>query len=286
MKTDTLTIAPILGCLRASEQFIKEPLKYDTYNPAQEELVERFVPIMDGLDKLESELSGVADWDYRVINAFLKAKGFDIQLPEPQGRTFSVASVLDILVKWLKEGTVTEVKRHNTFTLYPAVELKSGVSFKKGLYGEPLVRIETQSGDIVWMMPVQRLPGGSSKFTILELICMADNGAWTEDSEGVIFPMIDYNQQVDISWIEGMGIHADWKIQKALQQTKFRMNETGARAQSAVAMTNCYRSCVMHRQPVVIDKPFLLWIERQGVRFPVFAGIFTEDVWKKPADLA
>jgi hypothetical protein len=285
MKTDTLTVAPILDCLRVSSEFIKQPLNFKSVNPDQDEFLGRFVPMMDGLENLAAEIESVADLDYRVINAFLKKKGFDIQLPEPQGRTFSVASVLDILVKWLKKGTVTEVKRHNTFILYPAVELKSGVSFKKGLYGEPLVRIETQSGDIVWMMPVQRIPGGSSKFSILELICKADNGAWDGDNEGVIFPMIDYNRQVDISWIEGLFFHPDWFIQKALQQTRFRMNETGARAQSAVAMTNCW-SCVMHRQPVVIDKPFLLWIERQRVRFPVFAGVFTEDVWKKPADLA
>ena len=63
------------------------------------------------------------------------------------------------------------------------------------------------------------------------------------------------------------------------------MNEIGARAQSAVAMTLRCASVMAEPKPIVIDRPFLLWIDRQGVDTPLFSGIFAEDVWEEPEGL-
>ncbi len=107
--------------------------------------------------------------------------------------------------------------------------------------------------------------------------------------DAVIFPMITYDQEVDISWIKRLyTIGNDGRIAKitqALQQTKFRMNEKGAKVESAVAMV-VTRECVMMSKPdLVIDRPFVLWIRRPGLSQPFFVGYFTKETWKKPESL-
>jgi len=290
MKTNSLTIAPILGCLKAASGFIKKPLTCTPVNDDQQEFIKRFMGLIGGLDSLTKELVSIADADVQVINRFLKEKGFDIQLPPAPAGSFSVASVLNILVEWLKEGIVTQVRNYNSGMLHDAVKLKEGVQLYRSFKDEPIVCIRTKSGDIVWITIVRDIP--ETRFGIMEVIkdaeVVMDAGfvAADRDHEGVIFPMIDYNQFVDISWIEHMRVTDDWYIDKALQQTKFRMNEKGARAESAVAMTLRLCCCApQNRSPVIINDTFVLWIERPGVEFPVFAGVFAEDVWNKPANL-
>jgi hypothetical protein len=127
-------------------------------------------------------------------------------------------------------------------------------------------------------------------FRLLELIAKTDNATFCLDYEGVEFPMIDYDQEIDISWIIDMQTMGDDGkpaiIKKALQQTKFRMNEVGARVQSAVAMVMA-RCMSMPKPRHTIDKPFLLWIYRRETLAddPIFVGYFTEEDWKKPKEL-
>ncbi len=55
----------------------------------------------------------------------------------------------------------------------------------------------------------------------------------------------------------------EWKVLQALQETRFSMNEKGARAQSAVVVEIAPRSMPTKSQ-LVIDGAFYLWIERPG----------------------
>jgi len=107
--------------------------------------------------------------------------------------------------------------------------------------------------------------------------------ATAHNYEGASFPMIDLDEKPDIDWILGMHISQDYYIEQAKQQTKFRMNEKGARVQSAVGMTFLCKSA--GPAPHIIDRPFLLWIKRDGLDFPLFAGLFAEDCWKEPDEL-
>jgi len=107
--------------------------------------------------------------------------------------------------------------------------------------------------------------------------------ATSHNYSGASFPMIDLDVKPDISWIKGLRIGVDYWVDQAIQQTKFRMNEFGARAQSAVGMT--LRCKGAGPGPHVIDRPFLLWIQRDGMQFPLFAAVLCEDSWKEPAKL-
>ena len=182
---------------------------------------------------------------------------------------------------------------HNDKGTFPAVKLNASednvVRFiDKSIHQFPIAGINTKSGDRVRMSVLGSID--KETFSISEKVEQLKKVAVRKNMgscDGVIFPMVDYNRQVDISWIKGMETGTkddDYFIAQALQQTMFRMNEKGARARSAVAMMLC-RKCASPDDWIKIDKPFILWIERPGVDIPLFIGVFAEDVWKTPAEL-
>ncbi|OGL76513.1 hypothetical protein A3E97_03560 [Candidatus Uhrbacteria bacterium RIFCSPHIGHO2_12_FULL_47_12] len=69
-----------------------------------------------------------------------------------------------------------------------------------------------------------------------------------------------------------------------MQQATLKMNETGARARAADEMM-VSRSMSPHDNKLIIDKPFLLAITRNGVTAPIFAAYVDYDSWKDPGSL-
>ncbi len=234
------------------------------------------------------EIESVASWSVADVNAFLKSRGFDIALQPMGSDSFAVGSVLGLLVEWLGGGTVTEVLAKNRRS-YPGVDIKKGVTIvTSASHDHPIVTLQTKSGDMVSMTPIdEQLEGFALVDKALEI-----SGGWDnldEEHEGVIFPMVDYNEQVDIGWLTGLRtVGNDGSlaiVAQALQQTKFRMNEVGARAQSAVAIGVLRGGPMVKKTPFIIDQPFLLWIERSGLSRPLFVGSFDYEHWKRPASL-
>ena len=93
---------------------------------------------------------------------------------------------------------------------------------------------------------------------------------------------------VDISWLQGLNTtdqkNLPWNISQAMQQTKFKMNCQGARVKSAVAIA--VRMCASVMPNIyTIDKPFLLWIEREGLDIPIMYAYLDKDTWKNPWSL-
>jgi hypothetical protein len=297
--TGTQVILPILGCLKAAEEFLakhegwaklRREVVWTPMNEEQYQFLKRFLEAKSVVDALGDNLKRKADRDVNVINSWLKEHGFDIQLRSEQGRAFAVASILDVLVEWVKEGEITTI--YNDKGKFPAVKLKAEdnvVRFiDKTIHPFPIAGIDTKSRDRVRMSVLDFIPGDTFAITDkVEQLRKVTVGKNMGSCDGVIFPMVDYNRQVDISWICGMatGPIDSWFISQAFQQTMFRMNEKGAHAKSAVAMTLRCKCAATADHWIRIDKPFILWIERPGVDMPLFAGVFAEDVWKKPEEL-
>lgn len=110
----------------------------------------------------------------------------------------------------------------------------------------------------------------------------------TDEFEGLIFPMVDLDQHVDVDWLVGMGtteIQGELvEIVKTFQQPRLRMNELGARAESAVVLTPA--GAALHHKPThIIDRPFLISFERKGLSKPLFVGHITEEDWRNPGEL-
>jgi hypothetical protein len=59
------------------------------------------------------------------------------------------------------------------------------------------------------------------------------------------------------------------------------MNEKGVRIQEAATVGIAFAAVFLpHRH--VIDRPFLMWVERPGLSLPLFVGYISEEDWKKP----
>ena len=286
LQTTTLCVLPILGCLAAAKAHLEGnrqiPSSFSPKNVEQDNFLEMFKDLMGKLPGI-AELESRADDDVKAINSWLAERGFDIQLPPPSDeKGFAVASILDILMKWLNEGKKSEIR--GTDKNYPGVMLKEGVNIyhMAAIHPYPVVRIATQEGDSVCMSMVDDIPSGKEGL-FLKVAELEKVKANSHNYKGVKFPMVDLDDKPDISWICGMGVGSGFFVETAMQQTKFRMNEIGARVQSAAAMT--LSRSISSTGPHIIDRPFLLWIKREGLEFPLFAALLCEDVWKEPKEL-
>ena len=283
LKTDTLCTLPILGCLQAAEIFLKETNpQWEVSNTQQSEFLGSFKQQRVNLEHIP-ELRSKSSLELKEINQWLIDEGFGIQLDSVDDG-FYVASILKLLVKWLKIGKKRDISGKRNGTRYPGVFLEKGVEIyrDRAIHPFPVACIDTKNGDMVKMAIVSSVPEG--KFGLHELTQTLNKVKTPyRKIESVIFPMIELDVKPDISWICGMKLKDHW-IRQALQQTKFRMNEKGAKVESAVAMSFA-RAMAAEPEPYVIDRPFLLWIERPGMTIPFFAAVLCEDVWREPKEL-
>jgi len=298
--TSTICLWPIVAALSKALLFLQLPVAPAQFTPVleiQNEFI--YTYFAKGYDKLnafdDQELRSWASTDANELNAILKKEGFAIELEQFGQDGFGVVSILDVLVKWLEKGKKSTIDADGK--QYDAVKMHEGfIVYSSPHHPYPLLCVSTKSGDQVWMtIADEPLPG----FRLLEKINDIKKDIQLVHYDDVKFPMIDYDQENDISWLLGLKLLSTYRISQARQQTKFKMNEEGAHVKSAVALgfeKCCIRQISKH---LVIDKPFYLWIERPTVvfdqqikrvapnlPFPILAGYFDTDCWKNPGTLS
>lgn len=288
--TTTQVTYPIVAALVAAE--IMEGMgpnrQWRAVNDTQTRFLQEFFRACRGEIGGIREIESIASWSVDEINAFLRQRGFTVQLQPFGENTFGVASVLDLLVEWLVKGeviTVHGVDRRD----YPGVKISNGgvqIYDARG-HNCPIAMLETKTGDHVYMTMLSRAP--SDGFDLIAK-AQAFSRVLSPNREfgGLVFPMVDLDQRVDIGWLVNMETTGDdgqpaW-ITQALQQTTLKMNEVGARARSAVAIA-VTRSIEMPKPDLVINGPFLVWFRRDGLAKPLFVGHITEESWKNPGDI-
>lgn len=286
MSTTTVTY-PIVAALVKAEDILGLDRIWEAINSTQQRfLKEFFAACRDEVGRIP-EIESVASWSVDEINAFLRERGFTIQLDPFDDRTFGVASVLDLLVEWLQKGEATVVITDDC-RQFPGVRIDvSGVEFYTApSHANPIACLKTRSGDEVYMTMLEQSPEGFDLVARAEHLSrtMGFNSKWG----GLVFPMVDLDQKVDISWLLDMRTMGDdfqpaW-ITQALQQTILKMNEVGARAKSAVAIA-VTRGMSMPKPDHIINKQFLVWFERKGLNKPLFVGHITEEDWKNPGSI-
>ena len=296
MKRQTMVVAPIIAALVKAEDRIGANRVWQAINDLQKKfLTEHFIH-RDKLgnfrpEELRSWISESAD----ELNKILTEEGFDIQLSEFPSGQFGVLSILDVLVDWLVEGRQIEI--FSGGKKYAGVEMKRGEltedgpklifeAFRVSEHSHPIACVHTKSGDRVFMTIAGKEVEG---FDLVDAIDEIRKLQFEIDYfEKLEFPMIDYCQTIDISWLLGMTtndlIGSSWDISQAIQQTKFKMNHQGARVKSAVAMA--IRMLSINIPKVLrIDKPFWFWTEREGLEIPIIYGYFDTGDWKNPGSL-
>ena len=284
----TTVVVPIVTAVEGLKQ-VTGPLRpWQTSNKTQcTFLREYFEPCRAEFADLE-EIETKASCNAGELNAFAAKKGFpNLKLDEFGPGEVGVVSVLDLLVAWLVPGIKVPVKHGGK--KYPGFRLSEGVQFCMApKHDNPIAVLNTKSNDRVCVTVLtENVPQGFALEAFAKTLSATKQYAGGFDA--VICPMVDLNQMVDIGWLKGMTTFSldgkDWTISQAMQQTKLRMNEKGARAQSAVAIGAVTTSISMPQPDLIIDQPFLIWFERDGLSRPLFVGHITPEDWKEPADL-
>lgn len=297
MASSTMVVSPIMAALIKAEDIIGKNRIWTSINTEQKKFLDQFFSKRAELSKLsEKELRSWVSFVASELNEILAQEGFDIRLEDFAPDEFGVVSILDVLVEWLAEGKHFPLQVNGRE--YPAVRLNPSVevgneskmvfkAFISPTHSQPVAVVYTKSGDRVYMTVAER---PEKDFALVKTIEQIRSAVRTNAYfDYLMFPMADLNQQVDISWLVGMQTtKQDTKdpvyISQAKQQTKFKMNQFGARVKSAVTMVMKTTS-VRRDMPLIIDKPFLLWIEREGVSFPVMYAYLDIEDWKDPGDL-
>lgn len=278
----------IAAALRAGEVFVKAKTPWTAGSDEQRRFLERFYTA-DAQQEAANipEIASIAARTADAINRFLRERGFTIALDPFIGEDpFGVASVLDVAVAWTKVGAVTEIQVG--VSQYSAVRLTGAqLRFHRASgHQHPIAGILTQSGDRVFMT-VAGL-GYSDLERVIQARELSRMRDVVGDYDGLVFPMVNLSHQPDISWLKGMfAVGEDGRlaaITQAVQETRFRMNEHGARAESAVAYGATLGAAPPQRD-LVINEPFLLWIERDGLSLPLFTAYVTPEDWKNPGSL-
>jgi hypothetical protein len=282
LATKTLCIVPILSCIAELMRHQEErgvPVVLTPVNGEQAVFIDSFGDMMDdvvGMDCVSSKSSIGADG----VNQWLRSEGFDIQLDDV-GPELCVASVMRVLIEWLYAGNSSVVTGADGKD-YEAVSMKSNgvtISHVVQAHKYPVIRVAGKSGETVCMSMIDEMPT-TQEGMFLKISELDGVRAASHQFEGVSFPKIDLDDQPDIGWISGLGISKGMGVHQAKQQTRFKMDEKGAKVESAAAVST-YRSMASRKVNHVIDRPFMVWVMRPELDFPVFASVVCEDVWVK-----
>jgi len=291
--SNTTVVYPIVTALLKAEEIIGAQRTWRSVNPMQERFLKEFFTPARAESLSIAEIESIASFTAADINSFLHKRGFKIELPpfQSNGRVkeFGIASVLDLLVNWLKPGSATTLKGQDEQT-YPAARLKTEVSsfYQATNHTYPIAQLKTTSDNLVC---ITRMDHALANFELLTYARqLADSLKPIYDYDAVVFPMVDLTQEVDVGWLINLETTSangePVKISQAVQETKLTMNEKGARAQSAfagtVAVALAYR---VPKPDLLIDGPFLIWFQRPGLSEPLFVGYITETDWKNPGSL-
>jgi hypothetical protein len=288
--TSTIVIWSIIAALCKASFFIgADPSQWYPINQMQQQYVEYYHPQRSALSLFnEKEMRSWASTDYNELNSILKKEGFSIELqPFSPLEGFGVVSILDVTVNWLYKGQKSIIYKEVEDKKYPAVYMTEGFSVvKSSSYKSPIIRIRTKSNDVVCMTIADQT---LQDFELLSHVQnITKNIEYTDDPDHydfIKFPMVDLDQEVNIKWLLGMRCPG-YNIEQALQQTKFKMNEEGARVKSAVAIALTESAGISQpKKCIIVDEPFYVWIERPVFQAPIFVGYIAQEHWKDPKNL-
>lgn len=292
----TLTWAPfgLSACLTEAEKVFQSA----DWRPREHQRIfmdEVFGPAKGGLGQIPADLLRCISADTaEAINEFLRKYGSGkIQLqPFQDANSVGFAAVTNIGVEWAVPGKRTQIERESG-EHFAAAKLKRGLCFQRAPGAETMVRIACKDGEYyAYLVPIQpdHAESTGDVVSLVRLCRSLGNSAVSmrSEHEGVVFPMIDLEHQPNLSWLLDLELPTPTRpqpmfVRQAVQLIGFKMNHLGARFRDEVAVEMAMRG--LAPPPLVIDKPFLFWISKNGLDgMPLFAAVLAEEVWKDPGD--
>ncbi len=277
-KSHTIALFPILIALNEfyDKGIALQPISEKSYDQMLAiGLMEEALKIKYSDEQIKSCISA----DVNELNSLLKEHGFDIRLDEFGSTDLGVVTIMDLVGRWLEQGVHVFLEYENE--KYPAIKIKSGASIID-VNGKETLLIRTRDGLMVFIEKTNEEKSGMDLFRhILQQSNLLD---LSEKPCDAIIPMVDIDEQPDISWLIGMkSTTGDFTINQALQQNKLKITVDGIHAESAVTMGIRKGVSVDERSQFIIDGPFNLWItygDPENKYFPLFGAHIAPDTWK------
>ncbi len=298
MPTRTWVMAPLVAALAKAEALLGGAGKWKEANRDQSRfLALHFEPNRQDLPEIP-EIKAAASRSAQDINRFLADNGFpEIKLDGQGSGGVYAAAVLDLIVNWLAKGRVGQIKGKDG-KFYAAIVMSSkdnGVGFFRINLLDcvcAVVEIPTKEGDKVSMVippriidpeidEVGRMFAGSFKGL--------PKGGDLQGCDELAFPMISLDGKDDIGWLRGMSTLDEKRspavIAQAFQRTRLRVDQFGARAQSAAGLGLFGSAVSVVPSRLTIDSPFFFLVHRDGIKQPLFVGYLDYDCWSDPGSL-
>lgn len=238
------------------------------------------LPQLDGLASMASNSASE-------LNAFLVSHGYDPLFREFTQGGVGSATVNDLLIQWNEQAMLTELPAvppgSHTLEVFPAFEVTQQ-NFE--LFDLPndsyAVKLSADGGFAVWLLQVDDPP--ERQYDLLDRAndTMADKVPVDPDRapyNRVVVPCMDLNLQSDLVWMHGMNKN-DHVIDQAVQVLRIRMNELGARTQSATALGTT-RSSPSARRRLMFNKPFYGWFTGPDSSVPFSVFYSTPEAWRR-----
>jgi len=227
------------------------------------------------------EIASNATHDAENHVAFIKSRGGEAQIKTCGPDEFLLASVMDLLGKWLTEGEADRMPdgKHGAAFVSGGVEI---VKIRGS--SDRVVRLTTRNGDVVSLEMAHHAPQGSA-FSDWAAARYGQSMDVDGSYEGVIFPFFDFKQSSDHVWIKGLWTRLESGMRAKIIEYKSALsvkgNHVGFRAVAVDEMKGNYESYSpppVH-PPFLIDKPFVLSVSRKGLSLPLVSAYLQPDCW-------
>lgn len=286
----------IAGAFGAAEQFLGPNRKWTSTDPGAALFLKQ-------LPQHRADAAGISTFTQSVaqadgvdkVNEFLKSKGLSTQLePSPEKGTVAAATVVDVSVTWEKKGVATTVEHRRTGGTLPAAEFKViDGGYRIGDRPNAIAELRGTNGVRVFMTELTDAERTSGK-TARQLTATMVNGLRNPDEISVYpygtkftVPMADFHHTQNLSSLRGAqtttATGQTFTMQEVISEERFRMNESGARAQSAVAVQGVTLG-VSTPVEILINDTYLVWVADSKGRVLFNAIIDTADM-KRPKSL-
>lgn len=287
--TTTQVIHPIVAAVAKFDDLLGPLRIWNSTNATQLVFLRDFYPERGDLDEIP-EIESIAGREAEPINNWLAARGYSIVLNPFRPTEVGAAAALKLREQWQIAGTKTTlVAPGQPRAEYPAAHFAEEAvrHFVVPHHEYPVARLEAQNGDLAYLTMFKD-EGPATPFHLINVVMeMRQVLRKTSEYGTLTFPMADLDVTTPLDWLLGMCTR-DYEdaytfISQAKQQSKLKLNHLGALMESAVAI-GTMRGVAREKTPHIINRPFLYWAERPGVRLPVFVAHVTPESWKNPGD--
>ncbi len=278
VKSKAVCAYPVVGAVYEIQKTEGTDGTFSVNNPQQREFLERVYRMcVKDLAKLPEQLAKAGSIEE--INQFLEKHGSPLRL-QP-GSDYGTAALLRLKLEWQHPGTKCQIRAADGQMYEGAFVEKAQVIRLEGRE-QPVAVITATNGDKVMatVLTTEELTanplGLAIRFNGLKTEPLREKEAY----QGVHFPKVSLAQDININWLLGLGYTGKGRtarIDQALHFIQFQMDELGAEVKADVALG--VSRGMRGPDPLRLDRPFLVWIQREGLHAPVCAVLAAPDSW-------